>query len=77
MAPEDIKEINHEEYVKSNETGELLRLYHLKKLFKSDKTLDESTNTHLKIVHIQKGDKNYALLVDEFPTRIRNCNQKD
>ena len=61
VAPEDIKEINHEEYVKSNETGELLRLYHLKKLFKSDKTLDESTNTHLKIVHIQKGDTNYAL----------------
>ncbi len=61
----DFKVVDNQEYVVSNDTNELLPVYYLAKLFKLEDG-SEKEQTQLNIVHIKKGDKNYALVVDDF-----------
>lgn len=61
---DEIREINNQEYIIHADQKELLRLYRLERLFKTEKK--DVIRKSLKIIHIKKGDKNYALAVDEF-----------
>lgn len=61
---EEIREINNQEYIIHADQKELLKLYRLERLFKTENK--DIVKKSLKIIHIKKGDKNYALAVDEF-----------
>ena len=78
VSSEDIKIIGDKEYIIMTEAKQLLPLYRLSSLFhtKSYDYSDSDDNKQLhksptqrkllRIVHIKKGSKNYALEVDEF-----------
>jgi two-component system chemotaxis sensor kinase CheA len=65
ISPEDIKEVNGQEYFMYSDAKTMIPLYRLEKIFKLTKKAKEGQN-RLKVVHIKKGDKNFALVVDDF-----------
>jgi two-component system chemotaxis sensor kinase CheA len=63
---DDIRVINNQEYLILSDKKELLRIYRLNNLFKISAISENIVQKTFKLVHIKKGDKNYALVVDEF-----------
>jgi two-component system chemotaxis sensor kinase CheA len=66
VSKEDIREINNQEYIFINQKNELIKFYRLNQLLKVEGESAKVENDVFKVVHLKKGDFNFALAVDEF-----------
>ncbi len=63
---EDIREINGQEFILVSSQKELIKFYRLDRLLKVEGDTTQGDSEMIKVVHLKKGDFNFALAVDEF-----------